>query len=153
MFARRIVQSVKAPSTISKRLASTRSLSNAVIADINTRWEDLPADDQQHIVQQLSDRQKLPWGELTPAEKKASWYISYGEWGPRRPVHSKGDAGKIFGGVVIGLGTALGIFLAVRAVSGPAPLTMNREWQEKSDEYLKSKNANPWGTYSQIQSN
>lgn len=137
---------------VAKRAALTRALSNALIGDLNQRWEQLTPVDQQEIVSKLAERQKLDWKELTPAEKKALWYISYGEWGPRKPVHGKGDAGKIFGGVCLGLGAALGIFLTFRSLSPPAPRTMTKEWQEQSNEYLKSKNANPWSTYSQVQS-
>ncbi len=141
-----------ASSLLAKRAASTHALSNAVVADLNGRWEELPSQDQQEIVSQLTERQKLNWKELTPAEKQATWYISYGEWGPRRPVHGKGDAGKILNGVLIGLGAALGIFLTIRANAPAAPKTLDRKWQEQSDEYLKSKNANPWSSYSQVQS-
>ncbi|ODV57953.1 cytochrome c oxidase subunit Vb, partial [Ascoidea rubescens DSM 1968] len=128
------------------------SLSNATVADLNKRWEGLPSSDQEEIILQLNERQKLNWKELTPEEKKAAWYISYGEWGPRRPVHQKGDGLKIFGGVVLGLGIASGLFVLFRLNAPAQPKTMTREWQEASDEYLKSKNANPFTSYSQIQS-
>lgn len=133
-------------------VTATKSLSNALIGDLNTRWDHLPAQDQENIVTKLSERQKLDWKQLTPSEKKAAWYVSYGEWGPRKPVHAKGDASKIFNGVIVGVAIALTMFLGIRSVSGGYPTTFNREWQEKSDEYLKSKKANPWSTYSQIQS-
>jgi cytochrome c oxidase subunit 4 len=134
------------------RFASTHPVSKAAIAELESRWEELPAADQQEIVSQLSERQKLPWAELTEAEKKAAWYISYGAWGPRRPIHPKGEVGKIATGVFAGLALSLGIFFAFRANAPEAPKTMNREWQEASNEYLKSKNANPWSDYSQVQS-
>ncbi|KAH3686370.1 hypothetical protein WICPIJ_002662 [Wickerhamomyces pijperi] len=136
----------------SVRFASSHPVSKASIVELENRWETLPQVDQQEIVSQLAERQKLPWGELTEAEKKAAWYISYGSWGPRRPVHPKGESGKIASGVFIGLGVSLAIFLGVRAMAPEAPKTMSREWQEASDEYLKSKNANPWSSYSQVQS-
>ncbi|CAM9024835.1 hypothetical protein WICANDRAFT_97216 [Wickerhamomyces anomalus NRRL Y-366-8] len=134
------------------RFAQTHAISNASIVELEKRWEELPAVDQQEIVSQLGERQKLPWGELTHAEKRAAWYISYGAWGPRRPIHPKGEAGKIATGVFVGLAISGAIFGLIRYNSPDAPRTMNREWQEKSDEYLKSKNANPWSTYSQVQS-
>lgn len=134
------------------RFASTHPVSKAAIAELESRWEELPSADQQEIVSQLAERQKLPWIELTEAEKKAAWYISYGAWGPRRPVHPKGEAGKITAGVIGGLVLSIGIFLTIRASAPEAPKTMNREWQEASDDYLKSKNANPWSDYSQVQS-
>lgn len=134
------------------RFASTHPVSNASIAELEKRWESLPANDQQEIVSQLAERQKLPWSELTQSEKKAAWYISYGAWGPRRPIHPKGEAGKIATGVFVGLGICMSIFFGIRALAPPPPKTMSQEWQEMSDDYLKSKNANPWSTYSQVQS-
>lgn len=65
---------------------------------------------------------------------------------------NKGDSGFIAKGVVAGLLLSVGLFAMVRTVGGEDSKTMNKEWQLKSDEYLKSKNANPWGGYSQVQS-
>lgn len=133
----------------SKRSAS--ALSNATVSNLQNRWEGLPEVDQKDIISQLSERQKNPWSELTVAEKKAAWYISFGEWGPRRPIHTKEDKLYIFWGVTIGLGLSAALFGAFRYF-GNKPKSMNRQWQEKTDEYLKSKNAEPFTGYSQIQS-
>lgn len=134
------------------RRASTQALSKAAIVDLPSRWETMPAAEQSDIVTKLSERQKLAWNDLSDTEKQAVWYISYGEWGPRRPVHAKGDGSYIAKGVFIGVALSLGIFAFSRQFAQEAPKTMNKEWQLKSDEYLKSKNANPWGGYSQVQS-
>ncbi|AAS51677.1 ADL243Wp [Eremothecium gossypii ATCC 10895] len=134
------------------RHAQTQAISKAAIADLHSRWEDLPAAEQNDIVAKLSERQKLPWKELTDTEKQAAWYISYGAWGPRRPVHGKGDAAFIAKGVALGVALTALCFGLVRMGAADAPKTMTKEWQLKSDEYLKSKNANPWGGYSQVQS-
>lgn len=112
----------------------------------------MPAPEQQEIVTKLTERQKLSWNELTETEKQAAWYISYGEWGPRRPVHGKGDASYIARGVAVGIVGSVGLFALMRLGASDPPKTMNKSWQMKSDEYLKSKNANPWGGYSQVQS-
>ncbi|SCU91049.1 LAMI_0E04544g1_1 [Lachancea mirantina] len=134
------------------RFAQTQAISKASIIDLQSRWEDLPAVEQQELVTKLQERQRLPWNELTETEKQAAWYISYGEWGPRRPVHVKGDGSSIAKGVVVGLVGSIAIFAFLRQFAGEPPKTMNKEWQLKTDEYLKSKNANPWGGYSQVQS-
>ncbi|KAH3901294.1 probable Cytochrome c oxidase polypeptide 5A, mitochondrial [Saccharomycodes ludwigii] len=134
------------------RNTSTSALSKASIVDLPSRWESMPSVEQQNIVAKLQERQKLPWNKLTPTEKQAAWYISYGSWGPRRPVYAKGDAGYIAKGVVVGLLVSLAIFAGLRQLAAPQSKTLNKEWQLKSDEYLKSKNANPWGGYSQVQS-
>lgn len=134
------------------RFAQTQAISKAAIIDLQSRWEDLPATEQQDIVTKLQERQKLPWNELTKPEKQAAWYISYGEWGPRRPVHGKGDGSYIAKGVAVGLVFSIALFAGFRQFAAESPKTMTKEWQLKSDEYLKSKNANPWGGYSQVQS-
>lgn len=127
-------------------------MSKASIVDLHSRWENLPSEEQNDIVSKLEVRQKLPWAELTDTEKQAAWYISYGEWGPRKPIYGKGDAAFIAKGVAIGLLTSVALFIFIRQFASEKPKTMTKEWQLKSDEYLKSKNANPWGGYSQVQS-
>lgn len=135
------------------RFVQTKALSNAALADLPKRWENMPSLEQQDIADNLMERQKLPWKKLNSGEIKAAWHISYGEWGPRRAVHGGGDVEFITKGVFWGLGISLGLFSLIRLLANPdPPKTMNREWQLKSDEYLKSKNANPWGGYSQVQS-
>lgn len=135
------------------RFVQTKALSKATLTDLPERWENMPNLEQKEIADNLTERQKLPWKTLNNEEIKAAWYISYGEWGLRRPVHGKGDVAFITKGVFLGLGISFGLFSLVRLLANPeTPKTMNREWQLKSDEYLKSKNANPWGGYSQVQS-
>lgn len=136
-------------SRIGIRYAS--ALSNATVANLEKRWEDLPEIDQKDIIAKLSSRQSLPWKELTSAEKKAAWYISFGAWGPRKPIHTKEDKIYIFWGTTIGLALCAVFFVGFRSQRN-IPKTMNREWQEKSDEILKEKNANPFTGYSQVQS-
>ncbi|AET38788.1 cytochrome c oxidase subunit Va Ecym_3296 [Eremothecium cymbalariae DBVPG len=134
------------------RQVQSQAISKAAIIDLKSRWENLPAVEQNELVTKLSERQKLPWNELTQTEKQAAWYISYGEWGPRRPVHAKGDAASIAKGVFVGLLGSLALFALIRQAAAEPPKTMTKEWQLQSDEYLKSKDANPWGGYSQVQS-
>ncbi|AMD21522.1 HFL334Cp [Eremothecium sinecaudum] len=134
------------------RYASVQAISKAAIIDLESRWESLPAVEQNELVAKLSERQKLPWSQLTKTEMQAAWYISYGSWGPRRPIHAKGDAAFIAKGVAVGLAFSVSVFLLCRYLGKDMPKTMTKEWQLKSDEYLKSKNANPWGGYSQVQS-
>ncbi|CAI5002740.1 AVN_HP_G0045510.mRNA.1.CDS.1 [Saccharomyces cerevisiae] len=73
--------------------------------------------------------------------------------GPKKTCGlNKGDSSFIAKGVAAGLLFSVGLFAVVRMAGGQDAKTMNKEWQLKSDEYLKSKNANPWGGYSQVQS-
>ena len=141
---------IRYQSTVAKS-ASSRALSNAHVSSLETRWATLPKSDQTALIDELKARQALPWQELTAAEKKAAYYISFGEWGPRKPLYGPGDKAKIFWGVTIGIVGSVVMFAGIRSLGAPAPESMNRQWQEASDEYLKSKNANPFTGYSQIQ--
>ncbi|KAK6205401.1 cytochrome-c oxidase subunit VA [Scheffersomyces amazonensis] len=150
MFRKSIQRlAVRHQSSVAK--SAPRPLSNAYVGKLETRWTSLPKEDQSALIDSLKTRMELPWQELTPAEKKAAYYISFGEWGPRRPLYGPGDQAKVVYGVLGGIFASIVIYAGIRAISAPAPATVNREWQEASDEYLKSKNANPFTGYSQIQ--
>lgn len=150
MFRQSLVRTaIRSQSTVAK--TAPRSLSNAYVGKLEERWETLPKEDQTTLIEELKSRMELSWKELSPAEKKAAYYISFGEWGPRKPLYGPGEASKVFWGVVIGMVSGVVLFAGVRSLGAPDPISYNREWQEKSDEYLKSKNANPFTGYSQIQ--
>lgn len=150
MFRQSLVRTaIRSQSTVAKK--APRALSNAYVGKLEDRWETLPKEDQTTLIDELKTRMELPWKELSPAEKKAAYYISFGEWGPRKPLYGPGDASRVFWGVVIGMVSGCALFAGVRSLGAPNPISYNREWQEKSDEYLKSKNANPFTGYSQIQ--
>ncbi|RLV94597.1 Cytochrome c oxidase polypeptide 5A mitochondrial [Spathaspora sp. JA1] len=140
---------VRFNSTVSK--SAPRALSNAYVGKLEQRWAQLAQQDQQALIQELKTRMELPWGELTAAEKKAAYYISFGSWGPRRPLYNPGDQSKIFWTVTGTVVASIVVFFGIKSLAPPPPLTNTREWQEASDEYLKSKNANPFTGYSQIQ--
>lgn len=149
MLRQVFARAVRHNSSVAKQ--APRALSNAYVSHIESRWELLPKGDQTALIDELKARMELPWQELTPAEKKAAYYISFGEWGPRKPLYGPGDRGRVFWGTMAGLAAGVGIFAVVRSLAPAPPESMNREWQEKSDEYLKSKNSNPFTGYSQIQ--
>lgn len=149
MLRQSVIRAVRFNSTVAK--AASKPLSNAYVNKLDSRWEALAKEDQTALIDELKTRMELPWQQLTPAEKKAAYYISFGEWGPRKPLYGPGDKAKVFWGTVGGLVAGCALFAAIRAFAPPPPVTMEREWQEKSDEYLKSKNSNPFTGYSQIQ--
>ncbi|OBA23336.1 cytochrome c oxidase subunit IV [Metschnikowia bicuspidata var. bicuspidata NRRL YB-4993] len=149
MLRQSIVRAVRFNSTVAK--AAPRPLSSAYVNHLETRWNKLPKEDQTALIDELKARMELPWQELTSGEKKAAYYISFGEWGPRKPLYAPGDKSKIFWGTVAGLLAGVGLFASLRMMAPADPITLNKEWQQKSDEYLKSKNANPFTGYSQIQ--
>ncbi|KAK6455630.1 cytochrome-c oxidase subunit VA [Scheffersomyces xylosifermentans] len=150
MFRQSVARlAVRHQSTVSK--AAPRALSNAYVAKLESRWTTLPKEDQTTLIDELKSRMELPWQELTPAEKKAAYYISFGEWGPRKPLHGPGDKAFVVYSVTAGIVLSIVLFWGTRQLGAPSPHTLDRQWQEASDEYLKSKNANPFTGYSQIQ--
>ncbi|KAG7692068.1 hypothetical protein KL930_001570 [Ogataea haglerorum] len=53
------------------------------VSNLPARWNNLPGDAQQDIINYLKVKQEFGWTYLTRDEKQAIYYISYGEWGPR----------------------------------------------------------------------
>ncbi|KAH7311753.1 cytochrome c oxidase subunit IV-domain-containing protein [Stachybotrys elegans] len=129
-------------SAVVTRAASTHAISNPTLANIEKRWEGMPLQEQADLWMALRDRMKGNWNELTIQEKKAAYWISFGPHGPRA-VDPPGTNGRIAWGVAVGLAVSFGLFALTRAFAKPAPHTMTREWQEASNEYLKSQNSDP----------
>lgn len=128
------------------------AISTPTIINLESRWEKMTVEEQEDIISQLVERQKGPWQELTINEKRAAYYISYGTWGPRKPIHPEGEVTKITLGIFGLLAFAGSVFAGIRFMSEGLGPTMNREWQEAADEILKENNANPFYGYSQVQS-
>ncbi|KAF5096284.1 hypothetical protein D0Z03_001652 [Geotrichum reessii] len=128
------------------------AISTPTIINLESRWEKMTSEEQEDIISQLAERQKGPWNELTLNEKRAAWYISYGSWGPRKVIHPEGEVQKIAFGVFGILAAASAVFGIARYFSEGLGITMNKEWQEASDEILKEKLSNPFRGYSQVQS-
>jgi len=122
--------------------SSGHPLSNPTLADIEKRWEAMPPTDQAELWMKLRDRMKASWSELTVQEKKAAYYIAFGSHGPRAQT-PPGEGWKVFGLTAVGLGASLLLFSAARFVSKGSPGTMNKEYQEATNEYLKSQNSEP----------
>ncbi|KFA61764.1 hypothetical protein S40285_04165 [Stachybotrys chlorohalonatus IBT 40285] len=133
---------VRSSPAVVSRAASTHAISNPTLANIEKRWEGMPLQEQADLWMALRDRMKGNWNELTLQEKKAAYWIAFGPHGPRA-ADPPGSGARIAWGVFIGLGISFSLFAMTRAFANPAPHTMTREWQEKSNEYLKEQNADP----------
>ncbi|KAI1805692.1 cytochrome c oxidase subunit IV [Daldinia bambusicola] len=127
---------------VSRAAASTHAISNPTLANIEKRWEGLPQTEQAELWMALRDRMKENWAELTFQEKKAAYWIAFGNHGPRA-VPPPDEGRKIALYTAIGVFTSFVIFATARAFGGSPPSTMTKEWQEASNEYLKEQNAEP----------
>lgn len=151
-IARKNISLVRANPAVLRCAYSSKAISNPTLMNLEERWETMTEEEKNDIISQLGERQKGSWKELTNQEKKAAWYISYGAWGPRKPVHPPGSAKKIFGGITGVIIGALGLFGIAKWIAADPPASMSKEWQEKSNEQLKQNKANPFSGYDQVQS-
>ncbi|KAG2228201.1 hypothetical protein INT45_010993 [Circinella minor] len=124
---------------IGRRNAST----NVAVQNLESRWKTLSTSEQNSIAKQLEEAQKGDWKVLTAEEKKAAYYVAFGPHGPREPITKPGHNGKVFGGVVATIAASAALFYVIRLNGGEKPETFTKEWQEATNEYLKSQNSNP----------
>ncbi|KAF8468334.1 cytochrome c oxidase subunit IV family [Kalaharituber pfeilii] len=130
------------PASLARRPASTHAISNPTLVDIEKRWETMPPQEQAELWMSLRDRMKNNWSELTLAEKKASYWIAFGPHGPRA-LPPPGEGKKVFLYTMYGIVASAITFIAIRQFARPPPKTMTREWQEKTNEYLKEQKVEP----------
>lgn len=60
-----------------------QALSTYNLRNIITSWPKLKLEERDQIIDFLQERQILPWTDLSNEEKRACYYISFGQWGPR----------------------------------------------------------------------
>ena len=65
-----------------------------------------------------------------------AYYISFGAHGPRAQ-DPPGEAWKVALYTAVGIGASFVLFVVIRQFGGGPPSTMNREWEEATNEYLK----------------
>ncbi|KAK2624186.1 hypothetical protein QTJ16_006136 [Diplocarpon rosae] len=121
---------------------AAHAISNPTLANIEKRWEAMPPQEQADLWMALRDRMKANWAELTLQEKKAAYYIAFGAHGPRAEPEPN-EGWKIFGYVLAGVGASGALFAVIRSFARGSPETMNKEYQEATNEYLKSQNSDP----------
>lgn len=114
----------------SARIAAPRrfahTISTPTLINLDKRWESMSPEEQTDLQSQLAKRQEGPWSELTPEEKKAAYFVAFGEHGPRANVHPKGFQTKVVIGTVIGLLGSSALFYGIRMMAQPPPKTMTR---------------------------
>lgn len=76
---------------------------------------------------------------LTP---QPAYWVAFGPHGPRA-LPPPGENKKIFMYTILGLGASFMLFYSTRLMARPPPKTLNREWEEASNEFLKAQNVEP----------
>jgi cytochrome c oxidase subunit 4 len=65
-----------------------------------------------------------------------AYYIAFGAHGPRAQ-DPPGEGWRVAMYTGIGIAASFVLFVTIRSFGGGAPRTMNREWEEATNEYLK----------------
>lgn len=73
---------------------------------------------------------------VTDLSKQIAYWIAFGAHGPRS-VPPPGENWKIFRYTMFGVAVSFALFLMIKSFARPPPVTMTKEWQEASNEYLK----------------
>ncbi|CAO3586798.1 unnamed protein product [Absidia cylindrospora] len=126
-----------------KGIAGLRHNSSVATRDIPKKWTTLSSAEQNTIAKQLEELQKGDWKQLSKEDKAACYYVSFGPHGPREPIHKEGNAIKVLGGVSGVLAISYALFYISQLNGQEVPHTMTKEWEEATNEYLKSQNSNP----------
>lgn len=124
------------------RSATAHAISNPTLSQIEKRWEGMPPQEQADLWMALRDRMKHDWHELTLQERKAAYWIAFGPHGPRA-LPPPGENWYVFRITMLGVGISFILFCAIRMGARPAPKTMNAQYQEMTNEYLKNQKTEP----------
>ena len=79
---------------------------------------------------------------LTLHSLPIAYWIAFGPHGPRA-LPPPDETFKIVAYTAIGVAVAFVLIFAVRQFARPPPSTMNKEWQEQTNEFLKAQNVEP----------
>ena len=83
---------------------------------------------------------KSQWGAEHRRNKltrsPTAYYIAFGAHGPRAQAPPN-EGWKVFGYVCAGIGATFVLFAGIRGFAKGSPSTMNKEYQEGTNEYLK----------------
>lgn len=126
-----------------RRLQSTSAAASMpVLPQAEQTFAKLPQKEQVEILGRLGEVMKADWNKVSAEDKKAVYFATYGPHNLRRPHVKPGDNMKVFIGVVATIAVSLTLSTLMRN-SVPKQRTLNKEWQEKSNEIAREKNINP----------
>lgn len=111
-------------------------------ADIEKNWVHYPDNKKRAVIDHLAVKQKGNWGEMSLEDKKAAYWVAFGEFGPRA-ANPPGFQWRVFGGTALVCAAGVALFAGIRMFADPAPISMTREWQEKTNEIQRAQNSDP----------
>ncbi|CAO3596963.1 unnamed protein product [Absidia cylindrospora] len=125
------------------RAVGRRNASTVAVQNLEGRWKTLSTAEQNTIAKQLEEVQKADWKAISADEKKAAYYIAFGAHGPREPLTGPNHTAKVIGGTLAVIAVSGALFAFIRSQGKETPMTVNKEWEAATNEYLKSQNSNP----------
>ncbi|ORZ21261.1 cytochrome c oxidase subunit IV [Absidia repens] len=138
-----MLRSASLLNTTIRRVVCTRYSSSVANRDIPQKWTTLSSAEQNTIAKQLEELQKGDWNQLAKDDKLACYYVAFGAHGPREPIHKEGNTARVFGGVGAVLTMSYILLYLARTNGQETPPTVTKEWEEHTNEYLKSQKSNP----------
>lgn len=115
------------------RCLSSRAYEPPKIEGLNSeKWLEMKNDVKEEIIEYLDWKMGDDWKQLSPVDKKASYFVSYGEWGPRAKPGSKAAQMQLSGAEIILRGVFSGILFTAVAVS-----VINYQTDRKVQESLE----------------
>ncbi|MBW0488586.1 hypothetical protein O181_028301 [Austropuccinia psidii MF-1] len=141
------------PRLIGHRLATTalptsQAASNSTplpsIRNIEAAWKEMTAQEQEAVFHHLESLQKKDWTQLSLDEKRASYFVSFGNHGPREPLHPPGSGIKLLVGIAGCVSAAVALLALNKTFAIQSPRTMNKEWQEAATERAKEQKMDPF---------
>lgn len=70
------------------------------VTNLEARWRKLDAAKQDDVIAFLEDKMRGDWREMSPDEKRAAYYVWYGNWGPRASAKDFSSLYNYLAGVV-----------------------------------------------------
>ncbi|CAG8502119.1 17793_t:CDS:2 [Racocetra fulgida] len=120
-------------STIFKKInyRNASTISNPTIANIETQWKALSEAEKSSLIKKLEDLQKQDWNKLSVDDKRAE------------PFMGPGHTGKVIIGIGGVLAASLAFLYVTKVLVPEQPRTLTKEWQEATNEKMRSQKADP----------
>ncbi|THH12940.1 hypothetical protein EW146_g7233 [Bondarzewia mesenterica] len=159
--------------------SSSAQASVIPLSNVEAQWEKMSAEDQISVHQQLEVLQKKDWKELSLDQKKAGVFagteltsfltissstctrvmsilrpltvVLRRVWPTRTraPINPPGTSTKVTAGVFGLIAASAVIYASFRAIAPAPPRTINKEWEEATNERAREAKINPIsGAYS-----
>lgn len=121
-------------------VSSRRSL--MTLKYIPQQWVKLPEAEQAFISDALALKQKQPWSELSLEEKRAIYFIAYGNYNSRTP-ENPANKYRVFGYVTLTVLLAIGCWSYWLSNVVPKVHTQEPDWVAAQNERAREIGQNP----------